>query len=45
MDLLVIGRAIELKLRAPDLATQRADLIMAGRNIVKVIEVKGEVLW
>lgn len=39
MEVFAIGRPMALKLRTPDLVAQRADLIMADRNIVADVEV------
>jgi hypothetical protein len=43
MEIFATGRPMALKFRTPDLAAQRADLIMADRNIVGGVEVEEDV--
>jgi hypothetical protein len=43
MEIFATGRPMALKFRTPDLVAQRADFIMADRNIVADMEVEEDV--
>jgi hypothetical protein len=43
MEIFAIGCPMALKFRTPDLVAQRAELIMADRNIVADVEVEEDV--
>jgi hypothetical protein len=43
MEIFATGRPMALKFRIPDLVAQRADFIIADRNIVTNVEVEEDV--